>query len=137
MRTLIALAMLAVLGAVAVPVAAGAEGAVRANIPFEFAVGGVTLPAGTYQFETHNPGRALGIWSAQERTWTLVLANPAYPRKPADSAAKVVFNRYGDRYFLSEVWGVGATVGKRILKTRQEREASLKASTQTVQVAAN
>jgi len=35
------------------------------------------------------------------------------------------------------VWGVGATVGKRILKTRQEREASLKASTQTVQVAAN
>jgi len=136
MQTLKALALLAVLGAVVVPVAAGADLSVRATIPFEFIVGDSVLPAGTYQFEPQNYGHLLAIWNADQRWRTLVMVQPAYRAERGSAAASVVFNRYGARYFLSEVWGVPDAGGKRVLKSRAEREASLKASAQTVLVAA-
>jgi len=136
MQTLKALALLAVLGAVVVPVVAGAELSVRATIPFEFTVGDTPLPAGTYQFEPQNYGRLLAIWNADQRWRALVIVQPAYRAARRSATASVLFNRYGDRYFLSEIWGAPDTGGSRVLKSRAEREASLKASAQTAQIAA-
>jgi hypothetical protein len=35
---------------------------------------------------------------------------------------KLVFHRYGNEYFLSEVWTPGDEWGHRLSKTRRERE---------------
>jgi len=37
--------------------------------------------------------------------------------------ATVVFHRYGDQSFLSEVWPPGATEGRMLIESRSEREA--------------
>jgi hypothetical protein len=38
------------------------------------------------------------------------------------SRAKLVFHRYGDQYFLYQVWAAGATSGRQFPKSRSERE---------------
>ncbi|MBM3746355.1 MAG: hypothetical protein FJW34_11210 [Acidobacteria bacterium] len=136
MRIMKSFAVLAVLGALVVPVAARAQTAVQANIPFEFAAGGSLLPPGSYQFETSSHGRILAVQGMDRKTRWLLMASRAYRFIGGDRPGKVVFNKYGNRYFLSEVWSLGEEAGHRLPKTRQEREASLKASAQPFMVAA-
>lgn len=136
MRTLKALALLAVAGAAVLPAAASAASAVRANIPFEFAVAGITLPAGNYQFEQQQNSRTMAVWNLDQRTSVLVLGTPAYARPLARVESRLVFNKYGNRYFLAEVWSAANAAGVRAVKSRQESEAAQKASAQTVLVAA-
>ena len=50
---------------------------------------------------------------------------------PTDKG-KLVFHRYGDQYFLSEVWPAGATTGRVIAKSRAESELEKKAKQSTV-----
>jgi len=137
MRIMTAFAMLAVLGAVLIaPVAARADDTLQANIPFEFVAGSVILPPGNYQFEASHYGHMVAIWSVDQKTRSLVLANRAYQSTSAHSPARLVFNKYGNRYFLSEIWGGVQDAGQRLPKTRQEREASLTARAQPIMVAA-
>ncbi len=136
MRTSRALAILAVVAALAAPVAATAETRIRAVIPFEFVAGGVTLPAGHYEFTQQSLPLMLNIWNIDQAAGKVVLVTAAYEQKRGHAAAHVVFNKYGDRYFLSEVWGEGSVIGQRLPETRLEREASLKAAAQTTLIAA-
>ena len=136
MRTLKALVMMAAVAAVVVPAAARGADAVRANIPFEFTVAGVTLPAGNYQFENHNMPQAMVVGSLDQQARVMVVARPAYAPASARVESRVVFNRYGNRCFLAEFWSASNGQGTRVSKSRQEREASLKASAHIVLVAA-
>ena len=77
-----------------------------ANIPFEFNVGYKTMAAGEYTVQTVvSAGDALLIKSAD--------ANKRH--------ARLVFNRYGDRYFLAEVWNGVDDIGRQLLKSEEER----------------
>jgi hypothetical protein len=42
--------------------------------------------------------------------------------RDATSKAKLVFHRYGDQYFLYQIWPAGATTGRQFLKSHSERE---------------
>jgi hypothetical protein len=46
----------------------------------------------------------------------------------------LVFHRYGDEYFLSEIWPAGSSTGRGLPKSRAERE--LKRKAQDNQIAA-
>jgi hypothetical protein len=96
---------------------------VRANIPFNFAVGNKTLPAGTYDVSTiDNRGDKTLLVQAQDRHASMMTdSNSTENLKPADKT-KFVFNRYRDQYFLSEIWTAGATRGHRLAKTSREKE---------------
>jgi len=50
----------------------------------------------------------------------------AGPRQPfgRTEESKLVFNKYGDRYFLSELWFAGKDVGDCISRGKLEREVS-------------
>jgi len=39
----------------------------------------------------------------------------------------LVFNRYGNDYYLSEVWPAGGSTGRELLKSHTERELARKA----------
>ncbi len=96
------------------------EGDIVANIPFSFVVAGRTLSPGHYIVNrvgdselrihnVHNQGVLVPAHSAQ--------------RPPSDRTTKLVFHRYGDIYFLVEVWGGGGeTLGRALFRSRAESE---------------
>ena len=93
--------------------------AIKANIPFEFVVGDKTLPAGTYRATTLSTARdALRIQSADGKDSALRLSGPT--EQNSKGQARMVFHRYGHKYFLAEVWDIG-TAGRELAKSKQER----------------
>ena len=96
---------------------------VRGNIPFNFAVGSKTFPAGTYDIGSVDSldGKTLLLQARDGSACMMVNSNAAENLKPADKS-KLVFNQYGNRYFLSEIWVNGATRGHQLPKTSREKE---------------
>jgi hypothetical protein len=98
---------------------------VRGNIPFNFAVGNKTLPAGTYDVGTidHRNSKILLLEARDGNASMMVGSNAAENLKPADKT-KLVFNQYGNRYFLSQIWVAGETRGHQLPKTSREKETA-------------
>lgn len=94
---------------------------VKGHIPFEFVVGNQTLPAGDYTVRSAtDSGAALMIQNAQSSIATVRLASPIRP-KTNKLDARLVFHRYGQNYFLSEVWEGGDSTGRQLRESKQER----------------
>ena len=78
---------------------ASAQTRVKADIPFDFRVGSTLLPAGSYYINATEPGV---VWisnkDGKEHAVTIVLASSG----SEDLGSKLVFNRYGNQYFLRE-----------------------------------
>jgi hypothetical protein len=110
---------------------AQAQEAMSATIPFDFAAGQTTLPAGTYRIEPLNSGSAFLVLKDQDdpSTTIMVLANRASRRKGSDT--KLVFHRYGDRYFLSQLWTEGNSYGRELRKSAAEKEIGKVAKAET------
>jgi hypothetical protein len=92
---------------------------IKANVPFNFMVGGKTLPAGEYRIQTERPNLVL-IQSSDSKSHTNLIAHSAQDTQ-MNGVAALRFNRYGDRYFLSQVW-TGSDVGQELAKSRAEKE---------------
>lgn len=108
----------------------------RINIPFEFSVGDSKLPAGEYSI-----GRAMSssgdsvllISNVNHSDSVFPLTNSAQSLDPKD-VNTLVFHRYGEQYFLYQVWPAGGTYGRELVKSRSEREAQRRTSYEVVQV---
>ncbi len=51
----------------------------------------------------------------------MVGSNATESLAPANKT-KLVFNQYGSRYFLSQIWVNGETLGRQLPKTSREKE---------------
>jgi len=89
------------------------------NVPFEFVVGDKALPAGEYRISSVF-GKALTIQSADANDSATRLAIEIQPRNNRQQR-RLVFHKYGERYFLAEVWSSADSMGRKLLKSRQER----------------
>ncbi len=104
---------------------------VRADVPFQFIVGDKTLPAGKYDVASINTeGDALSIRSADCRNTAVRLTNSIEPKKN-NTEARLVFHRYGQRYFLAEIWRGGDNTGRSLQKSREERAIERELATMT------
>ena len=104
----------------AVATANGQSQRVRADVPFAFAVGDKTLPSGECVVSSATArGEALVIRSEDAKGSAMRLTN-AIDDQRNRGQAKLVFHRYGERYFLAEVW-TGESSGRQLLKSKQER----------------
>ena len=93
---------------------------VAADVPFNFIVGDSRLPAGKYMISELTSGRdALKINARDLQTSVIRLSN-SIERSRGKNVAKLVFHRYGDSYFLAEVWGADR-YGRQLAKSSQER----------------
>lgn len=90
------------------------------TIPFDFSVGGKALTAGQYQVGrvTQTSAEAVVLRRADGGGSVFVLTRTAN-KQPGDS--RLVFRRYGDQYFLGEVWTSGASAGRELPMSRRER----------------
>lgn len=94
---------------------------VVADIPFEFSVGYKTMPAGEYSVRTIlTASNGLMIQSADGRTSAVRLSD-ATERAKGKTNARLVFHRYGERYFLAEVWNGADHTGRQLTKSQEER----------------
>jgi len=89
-----------------------------ADIPFAFTVSNHTLPAGRYTV-TRLSEKALRIFNSQNRG-TFALTNRVEGKAP--ESGKLVFHRYGNAYFLYEVWVSGSRTGRKVVQSRSEKE---------------
>ena len=113
--------LLALLSMVATQVARAQETMV-VNIPFAFTAGNVTLPAGEYRVQKLEQNSAVLLihcWDAGAST--MVITNAAQA-KETQTESKLVFNRYGNRYFLSQVWNAGSIRGRQLPISPREKE---------------
>ena len=95
---------------------------VRANIPFDFTVGEKKLSAGEYSIGRTQPSVdiAISITDVDGHTKAIRLTNAAVTTHPKKKAY-LVFHRYGDQYFLSQVWPAGGSIGREFPVSASER----------------
>ena len=104
--------------AIAAP-AVHAQTIMTADIPFAFDVGGNQLPAGSYAVREVG-ARATLIQSKDGRNHVLGLYNYAGPSKTDET--KLVFNKIGDHYFLSQIWTSARSQGLQVPPSSLEKE---------------
>lgn len=93
-----------------------------AKIPFSFSVGNKSFPAGEYRvtrLNTASDKAALAIKSADGRMSKIVLTMPVRASEPRESA-QLVFTRYEDQYFLSQIWTPADQTGLELPVSRSE-----------------
>ena len=96
--------------------------AVRATIPFNFTVNGSQLPAGNYTLgsDITNP-LILKISDRTQHVHVMVLAMPSADEKR--KANQLVFHKYGDQYFLSEIRSQESAINLQLATSKQEKRA--------------
>ena len=95
-----------------------------ANIPFDFSVSNQKLPAGKYvigRTQEVNGDAIVQIKSIDGKSVANRFSIPIVTFK-TKKQSELIFHRYGDQYFLSEIWPSGAGTGRAFLKTHAERE---------------
>lgn len=96
----------------------------KANVPFNFIAGHTRFPAGQYELlSTGNGDSVLVIRSLDSKPQALVLSNSCESRCPS-AGTKLVFHRYGQRYFLSQVWMKGDNIGHQVPASSWEVEVA-------------
>lgn len=110
---------------------------VIANIPFAFTASNKTLPAGKYTITVLNSSsdrKALQIRSMDGRFTAMVLTNSVI-NKVADNA-KLVFERYDDRYFFAQAQLAGDSTTLAALRSNKEHKHAVATKKKSVVVIA-
>src|SRR6185312_9666226 len=95
----------------------------RTRIPFDFSIRGKTLPAGDYEIRRVNDEPdVLMITSLNNRHERAIFDTEPVEARKIPRNCEVDFHRYGDSYFLSEIFVGGEQTGRELSITRQERE---------------
>jgi hypothetical protein len=115
---------------IAVPARAQMPGtAIRTTIPFDFIVSGKTLPAGNYEIGRINDSpEGLVMRNVTDKHDHVMFQTEAVAAMKIPSKSEVVFHRYGDTYFLSEVITAGEQTGRELSTSRAERRLKYEAA---------
>jgi hypothetical protein len=99
---------------------AQSEHGLKAEVPFNFSVGSTKMPAGTYAIDLQrHPGVVL--MQKEECCAAVNVIGAGISAKKGVETPKLVFNRYGSEYFLTQVWDIGNS-GRAIVKSAREKE---------------
>ena len=100
-------------------------GNLEVNIPFQFHAGNVKLPPGKYlvhMLDSSDPG-VMEITNADGSTAALFEVQQAQDNSsPAKS--ELIFDKYGNHYFLTKLFDEGNPSGNQLLESRYEKRVS-------------
>jgi hypothetical protein len=98
---------------------------VRFNVPFDFTFGEKQLSAGQYSVGRAMPNSGDTVLSIRDDNGysrALMLSHPAMrSQTQTKTKASLVFHRYGEQYFLVQVWPAGAAAGREFAQSKSER----------------
>lgn len=100
-------------------------GELKADIPFQFYAGTAELPAGEYVLRMLDNSnlRIMEISSADGATAALFQVQDARANS-APRKGELIFNKYGDLYFLTSVFDQGNPDGSELPKSQYEKRVS-------------
>jgi hypothetical protein len=102
------------------PAVAQAQGpAVQVTVPFAFQNGSQHLPAGTYRIDL-NSEHVMILRGTDANAAGVAMTLPEQRSKEI-AKGKVVFQRYGDHYYIHEVWLPNSTEGRECVTSRAEK----------------
>ena len=98
MKRISALALLTIASVATCTGAIGQQSVIKANIPFDFTVGDTWMPAGEYTITS--PFEEVLLLRSGGHSASIVTSKDY---AESESGSKLVFDRYGNQYFLHEV----------------------------------
>ena len=119
MKRITSIALFALVSFVTIGSISAQERAVKANVPFDFTVSGKLLPSGTYTISAEDPN-TLMLRNDQKGVTVFSIA---YADGKQSNTSKLVFNKYGDQYFLSEVLCSSVDMNMEIPTSKAEKRA--------------
>jgi hypothetical protein len=105
------------------PITAGAAsgGEISARIPFVFMVKDKVLPAGEYTItKIHVDSSPALVFRGEEGKGRMVVQMLTSESNRPSPDTRLVFHRYGDDYYLSDVWTIGSSTGLRLATSAGE-----------------
>jgi hypothetical protein len=94
------------------------------TVPFSFIVNGAALPAGEYSVSSMDDhGTVLAIHNLNSKATSLV-SSIACVKRDYPTQSKLIFRRYGDRYFLNQIWTEGNNDGRELPPSAREKEVA-------------
>lgn len=120
-----------VLSSMAATQVARAQQPLVVNIPFAFVAGNATLPAGEYRIQKWDGNSPVLLIQCSDPAESAMVITNAAEAKELQSESKLVFKRYGKRYFLSQVWTAGSIRGRQLFKSPREKEMAQVARIET------
>ena len=88
------------------------------TIPFDFQTPSQILPAGKYRVVRESSN--LLLLRGPNSKGGFVITHDAM-RRQAPTHGAIVFDRYGDKYYLHQVWTAGQSTGLECMKSRAEK----------------
>lgn len=95
---------------------------IRAEIPFDFQVGGKRLPKGEYLIEQATETGVVTIRHAKKGK--AVVFNVIPGKTPDKPKSKLIFHRYGEQYFLARIWDGSSDIVLKLNKSSAEKKAA-------------
>ena len=108
--------LLSILALSAVAQGQGSEQIIRANIPFDFAVGSRFFPAGQYSLVRSQPWQ-LELRDSEGRVLVNLLTQ-SVQTSTAPARPKLVFESQDRRHLLTQVWQENESIGQQILQSK-------------------
>jgi hypothetical protein len=100
-----------------------AQSRVAANVPFAFVLNDHSLNAGHYEVVSRSEQLAL-LRNTQSGEGHFLIKSQ-YVESRYGKGAMLVFNRYGNVYFLSQIWDGQSDTGIQLAQTMREKELQL------------
>jgi len=123
-RKIVALVAALLLSLVATSICYAQQTVLAVNIPFAFQVGNHTLPAGEYVVQSCPTGTEnMQLIRRIGGDASMFLLSIAVDSKAGKSEPQLIFNRYGQSYFLAQIW-TGASQGRQLSKSDREKEVA-------------
>ena len=96
-----------------------------ADIPFQFHVGNKELSAGSYHIRMSDQEtlRVMEITSTDGSTSVFFQVQES-DAKSAPAKSELVFNKYGNNYFLAKLFELGSSSGSELIESRTEKHIS-------------
>ena len=96
---------------------------IRVSIPFDFIAKGRTLPAGEYDItRVMDEPITLLVRNVHDKHDQVVVETEPVREGAFRKRDELIFNRYGDTYFLSEILTAGEQTGEEVYPSHKERE---------------
>lgn len=90
---------------------------VRADVPFDFAIGNATYAAGNYDLQALENSSGMVVKSGEKAG--MALARQCSSTEPPAKTV-LIFHRIGDEYVLYQVWIGGRDLGREFPQTKRE-----------------
>ncbi|MGH9496986.1 MAG: hypothetical protein ACRD3B_18460 [Candidatus Sulfotelmatobacter sp.] len=97
--------------------------AFKVTVPFQFAAGKQTLPAGEYMVKVNSPA-VLQLSRLDGPGIAIIMTSSTGGGPNQDPRPRLVFHSYGDHHFLAQVWINDVNIGHELSASGAELESA-------------